>query len=241
LAASATSGDDRHDAVDRRAVERDRHLERARVEPAHDLGDRLRVEAAIAGVLALGREGQEEVAARLEPARLEARQELLARGARVGGRLQHHQLPGPQPLRDLVGRLAHVREVGLAVTAERRRHAHEDGVALGEAVERRRRLDPAPPEGLGHALLADVADVRLAALECPRLVRIQVEAGHGEPALLEKQREREPHVPEPDHPDPGLLARDPPRAPALVLISFRDASIPGGGTDCGRHALAPRR
>ena len=51
----------------------------------------------VAGILALGREGEEEVAAALQPARLEARQQLLARRARVGGRLEHHQLARAQP------------------------------------------------------------------------------------------------------------------------------------------------
>ena len=229
LAASATSGeDDGHHRLDRRGVERHRHLERRLVDPAHHLGDRLGVEAAVARVLALGREGQEEVLAAREAARLEARQQLLARGAGIGGRLEHHQLARPQPRRDLVGRLAHVGEVGLAVAAERRRHAHQDRVALGETIERRGGLDPAAPEGLRHALLADVADVRLAALERPGLVRVDVEAGHREAALLEEQRERQPDVAEPDHADPGLPALDPrPELDALLAHTVGDASTPG--------------
>jgi hypothetical protein len=197
FAASATSGDERH-----------RGVERLGVDSADHLGDRLRVEVAVARVLALGREGQEEVAAAPEAARLEARQELLARRPRIGGRLEHHQLARAQALRDLVSRVPHVGEVGLAVRAERRRHAHHDRVALRQAVEGGGRLDAPALERLRDTLLADVADVRLTARERLFLPGVDVEADHREAALLEQQRERQPHVPEPDHPDPRLLVRD---------------------------------
>ena len=70
FAASATSGLDTGTTfADRGAVEGDRDLLRGLVDPAHDLRDVLGVEALVAGVLALGREGEEEVAPALEALR----------------------------------------------------------------------------------------------------------------------------------------------------------------------------
>ena len=105
------------------------------------------MEAPVARVLALGREGEEEVLPALEPAGLEARQELLAGRARVGGGLEHDQLPGPQAAGDLLGGRADVGEVGLAVPPERGGDADDDGVALAEAVEVGGGLDAAAREG----------------------------------------------------------------------------------------------
>ena len=68
FAASATSGEETGTTASIAvAVERHRDLERGRVHPADDLGDGLGVEGLVAGVLALGREGEEEVLPALEP------------------------------------------------------------------------------------------------------------------------------------------------------------------------------
>src|SRR5512143_1183618 len=65
-----------------------------------------------------------------------------------------------------------VGEVGLAVTPQRRGDAHEDGVALRQALEVGGRHDPPAREGLRHAVLADVADVGLAPLQGLDLGRV---------------------------------------------------------------------
>jgi hypothetical protein len=119
------------------------------------------------------------------------------------------------------------------VRTERRRHAHDDRVALRQAIEGGGRLDAPALECLRDALLADVADVRLPAVERFLLPRVDVEADHRKAPLLEEQRQRQPHVPEPDHTDARLLARDLGRELlVLVIHMFGDASIPGR-----RHGL----
>ena len=72
---------------------------RPRVRPADHLRRVAQREVGAAGVDALGREGEMEVAARRQPRLLEQRRDPLARGARVGGRLEHDQLAGLQHLR----------------------------------------------------------------------------------------------------------------------------------------------
>ena len=89
-----------------------------------------------------------------------------------------------------VRRRADVREVRLAVPAERCRDADEDGVALGEVREVGRRADPAAPEGRGDALGPDVPDVGGTRVQGARLLGIDVEADDGKPGLLEEERER---------------------------------------------------
>ena len=70
------------------------------VRPADDLGGRGRGEVLVARVLALGREGQEEVPAALEPAGLEDRQHHLVGRAGVGGALEDDELALAEVLGD---------------------------------------------------------------------------------------------------------------------------------------------
>ena len=86
--------------------------------------------------------------------------------------------------------------------AERGRHADDDGVALGEAGEVGRRLDPAVAERLRDPLLADVADVGLAPPQRLGLPRVDVEADDAEARLLEEEGERQADVAEADDADP---------------------------------------
>ena len=119
-----------------------------------------------------------------------------------------------QTRRDLAGGVEHVGEVGLPVLPERRGHADEHGIALGQTVEvgggseadAAGRVDPGP--GCGHALRPDVADVALAALEAGDLLGVDVEAEHAEPGLHEHQRQRQSHVALADHAHDGGAVLD---------------------------------
>ena len=73
-----------------------------------------------------------EVAPGGEPGLLEDRLQALAGGPRIGGRLEHHELPGAQHGRQRAAGVGDVAEVGLALVGERRRDADQDRVALGE-------------------------------------------------------------------------------------------------------------
>ena len=117
----------------RRAVERGGHLLRGGVESSHDLRDVLGVEAPVAGVLALGGEGEVDVLADPEARSLEHRCQHLARRTRPGRGLEHHQRLGPEVGQRRLGRREDVAEVRLAVLAERCGHADELGLALGQA------------------------------------------------------------------------------------------------------------
>ena len=94
---------DRHDADDDAGVERRGQLQARRVEAADDLGDRRGGEVRVAGVLALGAEGEEEVAAGGEAAGLQDRQDDVAGRAGVGRALQDDELARPEPRGDRRG------------------------------------------------------------------------------------------------------------------------------------------
>ena len=179
-----------------------------RVDAADDLRDVPGVELRIAGVLALGRERQEVALASRQPSCVEAGLQLLAGGSGVSGGLQDDQLAGTEAASDLVRRASDVGEVRVAMPAEGRGDADEDGVALGQSVEVRRGLDAAASEGIGHALRADVPDVGLAAVKRLGLLRVDVEAEDGEAGFLEEEGEREADVPEADDADGGGAGAD---------------------------------
>jgi hypothetical protein len=199
---------DRHDPVHRRAVERDRRVQRRLIDAPHHLGDVLGAEVLVAGVLALGREGEKVVDAALEAAGVETGQELLARGAGVGRRLEDDELSLAQVRGDRLRTDADVLEVGLAMDAERRGDADQDGIAFGQAGMVRRGFGAAAAEGAGDALRTDVADVRLAAPERVDLLLVDVEADDPEPLFREEQDQRQADIAEADDPDGGVAVLD---------------------------------
>ena len=67
-----------------------------------------------------------------EPGLLEDRLQALAGGARIGGRLEHHELALAQDGGQRAAGVGDVAEVGLALVGERGRDADQDRVALGE-------------------------------------------------------------------------------------------------------------
>ena len=91
---------DRNDGLDRRAVELAGELRAGRREAADDLRHVVRLERRVARIDALGREGEEEVDAGLQPVRFEHRLHDFVGRARIGRRLEHDQHAGVQVLRD---------------------------------------------------------------------------------------------------------------------------------------------
>ncbi len=167
------------------------------------------MELGVARVLALGREGEEEVATAAQSRLLEDPPHQLVGRARVGGRLEHHELAGPQTSPDLLGRVHDVAHVGLALRGQRRRHADDQCVGLGESAEigggletplRRRRGRDARRRGAGCS--------------CGRRERldlgdVDVEAEDAEALLGERQRQGQPDVAEADDADHRGLVVEP--------------------------------
>ena len=121
---------DPHGAVDRAVVERLGEVARDLVDAADHLWGVGGAVAGVAGVLALGREGEEELLAAAQPGLLEDAAHELVGGAGVGGRLEHDELARAQRHLDLARRLLDEAHVRLALRGQRRRHADQDRVDL---------------------------------------------------------------------------------------------------------------
>ena len=172
-------------------------------DPAHDLRHVLRRPVRAARIDALGREGEVEVLAGLEARGLEPGQQLLARRARVRGRLEHDEMPLAQPFRDLLRRLVHDREVGLALLRERRRQRDHDRVRVAQLVVVGRRAKPVlVDEPLQH-VRRNVLDVALAAIQHGHALGIAVDQQHAAARLREDLGERDADVAGSDNGDVG--------------------------------------
>ena len=187
--------------VHARGIQRHGRLGGRRVDAADDLRDGLGVEVRVARILALGREGEQEVVGARQAGRLEQRQHFLVGRARIGGRLEHDQLALAQARGNRLGRVVDVRQVGFAVGAERRRDADENRVALRQAVEVRGHREPTAVDGRLDPVRADVPNVGLAARQGVDLLCVDVQPEHAEARLLEHEGEGESDVALPDDAD----------------------------------------
>ena len=168
-------------------------------QPADDLGRVAQRVVGAARVDPLGREGEEEVAPGRQAGLLQQRGEALARGAGVGGRLEHHQLARLQHVGERRAGVDQRLQIRLAVGGQRRRHRHHDGVDLGQVGVARRRGE-ALRDRL-QALVGDVLDVRGPLVERPDHAGVDVHAHHVVPRLREGDDQRQTHVPKPDYSD----------------------------------------
>ena len=98
---------------------------------------------------------------------------------------------------------------GSRASVERGRHADDDGVGLAEPVEVVGGLEPAARRIGADDVVADVADVALAAGEPVDLGGVGVEAEDGEPPLGEGPGQRQADVAEADDPDERPARLDP--------------------------------
>src|SRR5262249_25378500 len=154
----------------------------------------------IARVLSLGAEGYEELGTGFETLARERRQDDLASRARIGGTLEHHELPWPQTLRDRPGRIHDVGEVGLARVGQRRRNADDNRVGLIEPPEVRRCLEPVLSH-LADRDLRDVPDIAFPALQAGYFHRIDIESQYRDPSIAKRSRQRQSHVAQTNDPD----------------------------------------
>ena len=136
---------DRDDLLDRLAVERRRQLAADRVDPADELGDRLRVVILAARVFALGRVGEVEIARRTSGPCASNCGSMISRVVpRIGASIRARPAaPCRSVLAMSSARLLDVRQVRLEVRAQRRGDAADDRVGLAQAGEVGRRVEPA--------------------------------------------------------------------------------------------------
>src|ERR1051326_30115 len=123
-----------------------------RIDAADDLWNLLRRELRVAGIFTLRRKREEEIAAAFEAVCFEPREHFLARRAWIRRRFQHDELSFAQSFRDRIRTSVHERQIGLAVTAERRRDANQNRIAIGKTVEIRRCSGAFALEGRGDWL-----------------------------------------------------------------------------------------
>ena len=141
-----------------------------------------------------GEKADEEVTSRREAGLLEQRHELVACGARVGGRLEHHQL----------ARLEHAGQrgaggdqrlkIGLAVAGEGSWNRDDDRLDLGQVGVARGRVEALSDRA--ERLVRHVLHVRLALRQRIGHARIGVHAHHVVTRLAERDGERKADVAE---------------------------------------------
>ena len=190
----------RHDLVDQRSVERLDAPERRLVDARHDLGRVHEAPPRVAGVDALGRVAEEELA-RLQSRLLEQRTDQLVGGARVRRRLEDHQRTGAQPAGQRRRRVLDVGEVGGAVT-QRCRHRDDRHVERAD-VGRVAHGAVAGVERGPELLVGHVGHVRAAGLEGGGPGGRRLEPDHVEADLDGPHRHGEAHVALAHDQDPG--------------------------------------
>ncbi len=159
-----------------------------------DLRDANQRPLAVPRIDALWRVTDVEVDAGLQAGcRFERWREQLVGRARVSGRLQHDQAPGPNAWADLFGRVPDRRQIGHPV-GERRRDRDDGDIELAEVDGVGGRVIATRGHGSFDLDVGDIAHVRPAAAQLLHLACVDV-VGRGDVADLNgSQRKRQPHV-----------------------------------------------
>jgi hypothetical protein len=194
---------DADDLVADLAIQGNRAVQALRRQAADDLGCVAHRVVGAARVDALGREGDVEVAAGLEPGLLEQRYQALAGRARIGGRLERDELPLLEHPRERRAGVHQRAQVGLAVLGERRRHGDDHGLGLRQVGVARRGAHASADRA--QAVGRDILDVAVPGVDGRDLARVRVEADHLVAGLGELHGKGEPDVAESD--DPYLHGR----------------------------------
>ena len=199
---SAASHDDTGTSVlHAGAVELDRPVAAGVGEPAHDLRRGAHRVVGAAGVDPLGRHREVEVLAAAQAARLQDRQEHLARRSRVARRLEHDELAAAQVAGDLPGGAVSIARSGSRLV--------ESGVGrqirIASAPPRRRRTrrggDRPRAHELGEHRRVDVLDVALAPADRLDPAPVGLDAHHRAPGAAEFDGQRQAHVASADDSD----------------------------------------
>ena len=226
------------DLVADQLIERDRALAARLGQPADDLRcgrDRV-VDAA--GSMRSGEKARWKSRPRGKPGLLEDRQQALAGGAGIGGRLEHHELTLAQHGRERSARFGDIAEVGLTLVGQRCRHADHHRFAARERTVVGGRLEPVGEAR--QALVGDVLDLAVPGGEGLDRAGVDVDADHFVARFGERRRQRQPDVSEPDHPN---LHREKSRRAlgACVQGQLRDQPPVGGRSLAGRRRCGDRQ
>src|SRR5690606_1218898 len=192
---------DLDDRGDRGAVELARQPGADGRVAAHHLRHVARVPGLVARIDALGREGQEEIAAGHESLFFEQRPHDFVGRARVRRRLEDDELARPQVLCDRLHGRDDERKIGIARLPQRRRHADVDGVEHGDRRRVGRRRQPARSAEAGDVGIGYVADVGPPGVDGLDLAGVEIDAQRFEPAAGKLDGQRESDVAESDDAD----------------------------------------
>ena len=176
-------------------------LGRAAHEPRHTAPGAGRV----TGAHPLGREGEVEVPARGQPRCLDDLAEGAGSRAREGGRLEHDEMPGPEPVAHEGRRREHGPEIGVLGGGDRRRDAHEQRIGGSGAGVARSNHAQTAAQCSRQALVADVVDGGVPGVELGDTVRRRVHALDLEAGLRKRDRQGKADVTEADDRDAPIL------------------------------------
>ncbi len=209
-------------------------------EPADDLRRRRHGPLCVAGVDALGREGEVEVDTRPQPGGFERRRAHLGRRARIRRRLEDDEVAGTERRGDRGQRGPHIGQIRCLVAIRRRRHADEHDIGPVEHRPVCRCGEPPGRDLRGEARVCDVLDVAPARVQRIGAFGVGVEADDREPGLRVRDCERQPDVAEPHDADDERSGRDAlhrTRASSIGVIHWRCSTTPT--CDAGRLRAAP--
>ena len=144
---------------------------------------------------------------------LEHREHLLARRARVRGRLEDDELAGPEAGRELLRGRDEDAEVRLALARERCRERDQDRVRVAQHVVVRGRADAAFLDERQQPLRGHVLDVALAPVQLLDARGVDVDEHDRLPRLGEGLGERDADIAGSDDGDVAL------HGPGIVLTS----------------------
>ena len=195
---------DGHDLRDEAAVEGRGEGHGVRLVGADDLGNAAGGEGRVARVLALGAVGDEHGLARNEAGSRQHRGHHLGCGAGPGGRFEHDQAAGSEVRNHRVQRAGDEGEIGLAVWAQWRGHADQDGVDRGDLGEVGGGDEAAGFDHGPNAGMADMLERAPAGIEAVDLGPVDVEAGDPEPRRGRGQHQGQPHITHADDAEPGV-------------------------------------
>ena len=199
----------RNDGLDHALVEGLHKRRRVNAVACHDLGDRRDFKAAVAGILAFGREAEEEIYLRLQAGLFQYGLDHVVGGAGIGGRFQHDQLAGAQMLGDGACRVRDKGEIRLTVFRQRRRNADDDDIADGKFGKIRSGAEPSARHLAGKGCRRHRLDIGLAVVQALDLLGFDVEAGNREAGACDRNRQRQPDIAQSDHADLRGARRNP--------------------------------
>ncbi len=196
------AGADGHQLLDGDAVEGDCLVQTGRGQAADDLGDGGDLAVRIAGILALGREGEVEIGSRDKAgAFFQDSAEFAIGGTGIGGGFQDDERALLQVRGEGAAGIEHVAEVRLAEVVERRGDAEDDGIHLGDAGEIGGGLEISGGEAGGDLRGGHMLDVALAGVDRVGLAGVDIEAEDGGSGTGKLQGKRKTDVSEADDGD----------------------------------------